>query len=677
MRRRVWWIALLALAATGTGGFFLFRPGSAKSQEPEWRTEVVHRGRMRVKIREIGWLEPLVSVNVKSNVEGEIREIYVREGDRVEAGQVLIKLDDKQIREEKNQAEANLRSAEAERERARRNVTLTEIRQQAALRDAEDRVAIAKAALEAVRKSSEQQLSAAQIELINLETALEQDRIALNQAEIALRQARLNQQAAQSRLESARVAYQNAEAELRRTEQLYQKQFVTRSALEQAQQAFAAAKAQYEQAEQDLAAAEEAVNSAQETVAARQAAVSSREKNMEYQRQNLEILKASRDAAEQQAELELQTAERNLDRLRESYQAEIENSRSALAVAEANYLRAESALNNANERLEWTNIRAPMSGTVTVLAVEEGEIVQSGRAAFGQGPAIMTIADLSQMVVKTYINEVDIPKIQVGQPVEIFSDAYRGRVFPGRVKEISPQGQPQDNVTKFEVVIEVVGSPPELRPGMNVDVDIIVADREDVVQLPIETLIEKTKLIANLRLPREVAVSLQEGQRIALESRVGKRYPARVAEVHPDAEETAVALVEDNAPKGLRVGDHLMRVVLNPVPEDQRQKLSPEEVRERETVVDDVGVRVESERRQLVLVQDESAPGDQKKEGWFLARWVRKLVGREKATGPPPTREKPIRIGLRSDTAFEVLEGLQVGDEVIVPRLDQLVTAPM
>ena len=79
-----------------------------------------------------------------------------------------------------------------------------------------------------------------------------------------------------------------------------------------------------------------------------------------------------------------------------------------------------------HERYEWTTVIAPMAGTITRLTVEEGEIITSGRSAFSRGDAIMRIADLDQMIVRTQINQVEIGKIKEDQRAEISVDSYPG-----------------------------------------------------------------------------------------------------------------------------------------------------------------------------------------------------------------------------------------------------------
>lgn len=640
MNRKKWIFigtaALIVLSACG--GYFFLKPSRSEEEKP--RTEIVRSAPFIVKIRETGKLEPLISVNVKSNVEGEIARIFVREGEKVQQGDALIKLDDERIREEQIQANANLEAAKAQLDQSKQSVELTRIRQNAQLKSAEDGASIAKASLDAAKKSTIQQIRSAELELANARAYLDQDLIALNQARITERQSHLSLSRAKSRLASTRVNLTNAESELTRSKELYEKKYISLSALENAQAAEASARTTYEQTEQDVSAAEESVKSAAESIASRETGIASRREAIRVQEANLETLKESRKAIEYQAELQLQTAETELKRVRDSAEAEVKNSESALAIANANYIRAESGLKNAEERLEWTEITAPLAGSIIALVVEEGEIVQSGRSAFAQGPAIMTIADLSQMVINTYINEVDIPRIQVDQKAEIHLGAYPERVFEGRVKEISPQGIPLENVTKFEVVIEALGSPEELKPGMNADVDIIVADRQDVTQLPIETLIEKTKMIVQLGVAGSDMQQLSMDQSVDIESRSGKRYGGRIVGFNESAEYAATVFIDETAPAGLRAGIQTMSLILKT---DSGKK-------EDETRIEDLRCLVERDRKQLVLLPVETENKDESSD-----------------------RETAIKVGLRNDMSFEILEGLSVGDSVLVPDLSRLI----
>ena len=125
MKRKRLILIAIAVVVMGSGAVFVVKGRAKKEDDSGPRLEVVKNGPLRVKIRETGRLEALISVNVKSNVEGEISTIFVREGDTVEAGDPLIQLDDERIAEEQKQVDANLGSSKAQVEQARRNVELT------------------------------------------------------------------------------------------------------------------------------------------------------------------------------------------------------------------------------------------------------------------------------------------------------------------------------------------------------------------------------------------------------------------------------------------------------------------------------------------------------------------------------------------------------------------------
>lgn len=104
-------------------------------------------------------------------------------------------------------------------------------------------------------------------------------------------------------------------------------------------------------------------------------------------------------------------------------------------------------------------VTAPISGVVISLDVEQGEMITSGTQAYGGGGTVlMSIADLSKMIVRTDVNEVDVGKIRVGQSAQIGFDAIRGRVYSGVVKRIAPAGIMEGNIVVFPIEVEIVGS---------------------------------------------------------------------------------------------------------------------------------------------------------------------------------------------------------------------------
>ena len=94
------------------------------SKSAEKKVEVVKRGDFQMRISATGNLEPLIDVEVKSNVEGEVVRLYVSEGQHVEKDQVLLEIDPEQIQEDKKQAEANVNAAKAQLEQAKLSIGL-------------------------------------------------------------------------------------------------------------------------------------------------------------------------------------------------------------------------------------------------------------------------------------------------------------------------------------------------------------------------------------------------------------------------------------------------------------------------------------------------------------------------------------------------------------------------
>ncbi|MDE0683222.1 MAG: HlyD family efflux transporter periplasmic adaptor subunit, partial [Candidatus Poribacteria bacterium] len=437
------------------------------------KVEVVERGDFQMSIRATGNLEPLIDVEVKSNVEGEIVGLHVKNGEYVEEGQVLIELDPELYEEEKKQAEADVRAAKAQLKQADLNILLKKERLESQLVQAESDFKIAQANFETTQASTITQINQAETDILTAKNSLDQDNIALEQARIALEQAKITLSEQRTSLNSAKIALDNAKSEFDRNTELYNKELVSKKALEDAQAGHVNAKVQYENAEKRVESQKQTITSQQRTIKVRETSIASRKLTLENQKHNLEDLKKMRKNSEEEARLRVENSRTRLDELNLTLENEKSLTEQSRVSADANRLRRESTLKNQTERLEWTTIKAPMAGIITLLELEEGEIVTSGRSAFSQSPPLMTIVDPSKMVVKTFINEVDMERLDDGQKAEIKVDAYQTKTYEGRVYEISPSGQQQDNIISFEVMIEVLGSPEELKPGMSTDVDII------------------------------------------------------------------------------------------------------------------------------------------------------------------------------------------------------------
>lgn len=139
-------------------------------------------------------------------------------------------------------------------------------------------------------------------------------------------------------------------------------------------------------------------------------------------------------------------------------------------------------------RPEEFQVRSPTEGTVLEILVNAGEIITSGTATFGGGTILMKLADLSRMIVKAKINEVNIPQVAVNQDVDIRLDALPGQTFQGTVKRIATQGVKTENIVTYEVTIAIDTLHKALKPMLTANIDIVTKQLEDVLTIPLETL---------------------------------------------------------------------------------------------------------------------------------------------------------------------------------------------
>jgi HlyD family secretion protein len=177
---------------------------------------------------------------------------------------------------------------------------------------------------------------------------------------------------------------------------------------------------------------------------------------------------------------------------RATYEGAQANYDSALA----NIRRAEGLLKQAKDTLEKTTLYAPIDGTVTSRASEVGERV-AATGSYG-GTIVMSIADLSNMEVRVNINENDIVHVKVGDQARVAIDAFPGRKFDAEVKEIGSAAKvtgqnTQEEVTNFQVKIRILEKNIPLRPGMSANADIETKTVENVVAVPVQSVVVRAR----------------------------------------------------------------------------------------------------------------------------------------------------------------------------------------
>jgi HlyD family secretion protein len=163
---------------------------------------------------------------------------------------------------------------------------------------------------------------------------------------------------------------------------------------------------------------------------------------------------------------------------------EFETARLDHASAEAALIRARRTLEDARIAFEDTEVRAPINGVILDRAVEVGSVIASASREIGGGAVLLRMASLDTVQVRALVDETDIGMVHPGLPVQITVAAYPNQPFLGEVRRIAPEATVDQNVTMFPVLIQIGNRDGLLRPGMNAEVEIQVAQLEDVLAVP-------------------------------------------------------------------------------------------------------------------------------------------------------------------------------------------------
>lgn len=183
------------------------------------------------------------------------------------------------------------------------------------------------------------------------------------------------------------------------------------------------------------------------------------------------------------------------DQALEEAETRVTIQRTAHRAAEHSVEQARANLEEAEERLGRTTIRAPIAGRVTRLNIEEGEMAVVGTMN-NPGSLLLTVSDLAIVEAVLAVDETDVPRVSVGDSALVELDAFPNRTFAGRVSRIgqsaigaaSGSGQAPAQArgsVDFEVILTILDPIPELRPDLSATADIIVESRSGVPAVPI------------------------------------------------------------------------------------------------------------------------------------------------------------------------------------------------
>ena len=389
MKKRIILFALFLLVAAGFV-FYLIR-----------NQEVTQEGGIRVS----GTIE-LTEVDCSFKIPGMIEELRFDEGDFVKEGELIARLDERELRDRRNKAEASLRTEES-------------------------RVRQLLIAIEHQERNSRGLIGQARANLAGAQARLKELLAGSRRQEIE--EARAEMDRAQSELQKVTFEWERAQ-------RLFASQTISKREWDIAKAAFEVAQAQYERNREQYDLVKEGPRK--------------------------ETIEAARSKGAE-ARAALQVAEATTLKVEELKQ-EMETIRARVEVARAELDLAETLMTE-------TRLHAPISGMVLSKNMERGEIALPGSS-------ILTLGDLKKVWLRAYINETDLGRIKLGQSVQVYTDTYPGKAYPGQLAFISNEAeftpkqiQTQEERVKlvYRIKIDIDNPLMELKSGMPADVRII------------------------------------------------------------------------------------------------------------------------------------------------------------------------------------------------------------
>ncbi len=204
----------------------------------------------------------------------------------------------------------------------------------------------------------------------------------------------------------------------------------------------------------------------------------------------LEQSKYESPATIRQATINIKKSNRAYNQALENYDLKVERNEAKMQEVSINLSQQRKRLADIVDVMDEFTIYAPRSGMVIYHKDWGGAKRKVGSEFNTWNPTVATLPDMSTMISKTYVNEIDISKISVGQRVVVGIDAFPGKELEGSVIEVANVGEdlPSSDAKVFEVIVRISESDSILRPNMTSSNNIIANSFEDVIYIPLEAV---------------------------------------------------------------------------------------------------------------------------------------------------------------------------------------------
>ena len=425
-------------------------------------------------------------VKIGSQITGRIKHLYADVGTKVKAGDLIAELDLPDVHAQLDAANANKSAAQSKVVQQNENVSVGKTQTASA-------VAAARASLNSAQqllKSAQAQESLQEVQtpadIKRAETALGQATAGLSTAQSTLTQvqagAKLQIQNAQEVLNQAKATDTNNQIDVERQKVLVDKGYVAQKVLDQAIQVVAVSKSLVTSSEQSLELTKQKVTADLQTAADQvtQAVQGVASARANLQAANAETFTtASKVASVADAKAAVVVAQANLQLALGNLTTNAVHAQDVQQAKDAvNQTQAQVAVNQAD--VDKTTIKTPISGTVIQLAAQQGETLAAGLSA----PTLIIVADLKRLEVDAYVDETDIGKVKIGQPVSITVEAFPDQVITGKVTKVAAGSTIQQGVVTYAVTIYFDENKLELKPDMTASVVIETGRQSGVLVVP-------------------------------------------------------------------------------------------------------------------------------------------------------------------------------------------------
>ncbi len=149
-----------------------------------------------------------------------------------------------------------------------------------------------------------------------------------------------------------------------------------------------------------------------------------------------------------------------------------------LTQAQASVDSAQVSVDQATRKLDQAKIIAPFAGTVAAVNYVEGQLSPAGSST-----PVIALVNMDNLQTQLTVSEVDIPKVQMGQQVDLSFDALGGQTFPGKIVSIAPVGTVTQGVVNYLVTVSLTKPEAQIKPGMTATASIVVAQRNNVLMV--------------------------------------------------------------------------------------------------------------------------------------------------------------------------------------------------